>query len=66
MTPECRTWPPEGGGVLSTDDFGGLMSATEQNYSARDRIRSVLKVWVLTLSGTASVVLAGLALTRPY
>jgi hypothetical protein len=42
------------------------MSATEQDYSARDRIRSVLKVWVLTLSGTASVVLAGLALTRPY
>jgi hypothetical protein len=42
------------------------MSATDQNYASRDRIRSVLKAWVLTLSGTASVVLAGLALTRPY
>jgi len=42
------------------------MSATEQNYTARDRVRAVLKVWVLTLTGTASVVLAGLVLTRPY
>jgi hypothetical protein len=41
------------------------MSATDQDYTTRDRIRSVVKVWVLTLSGTASVVLAGLALTQP-
>jgi hypothetical protein len=42
------------------------MSATDQNYATRDRIRSILKVWVLTVSGTASVVLAALALNRPY
>ncbi len=42
------------------------MSATNQNYANRDRIRAVLKVWVLTLSGTASVVLAGFALNRPF
>ncbi len=42
------------------------MSATDQNYANRDRIRSVLKVWVLTLSGTASIVLAAFALNRPY
>jgi hypothetical protein len=42
------------------------MSATDQNFATRDRIRAVMKVWVLTLSGTASVVLAGLALTQPY
>ncbi len=42
------------------------MSATEQNYASRDRIRAVLKVWVLTVSGTASVVLGAFALTRPY
>ena len=42
------------------------MSATDQNYATRDRVRSVLKVWVLTISGAASAVLATLALTRPY
>ena len=42
------------------------MSATDSNYANRDRIRTVLKVWVLTLSGTASVVLGAFALTRPY
>jgi hypothetical protein len=42
------------------------MSATDSNYAARDRIRAVLKVWVLTVSGAASVVLATLALNRPY
>ena len=42
------------------------MSATDSNYANRDRIRTALKVCVLTLSGTASVVLGALALTRPY
>jgi hypothetical protein len=42
------------------------MSATNGNYAARDRIRAALKVWVLAASGTASVVLAGFVLTRPY
>jgi hypothetical protein len=42
------------------------MSATEQNFANRDRIRTVLKVWVLTASGTASIVLGAFALTRPY
>jgi hypothetical protein len=42
------------------------MSATDQNYASRARIRAALKVWVLTLSGTASIVLAALTLTRPY
>jgi hypothetical protein len=42
------------------------MSATNQNFATRDRIRSALKVWVLTLSGTASLVLAALSLTHPY
>ena len=42
------------------------MSAADQNYASRNRIRAILKVWVLTVSGTASVVLGALALTRPY
>jgi hypothetical protein len=42
------------------------MSATDENYASRDRIRAVLKVWVLTISGGASAVLATLALSRPY
>ena len=42
------------------------MSATNSNYATRDRIRSALKVWVLTVTGVASMVLAGLALARPY
>ncbi len=42
------------------------MSATDQNYAGRDRIRTTLRIWVLTLSGAASLVLAALTLTRPY
>ena len=42
------------------------MSAAGQNYASRDRIRSILKVWVLTVSGTASVILGAFVLTRPY
>ena len=42
------------------------MSAADQNYATRDRIRAVLKVWVLSVTGTASVVLGALVLTRPY
>ncbi len=42
------------------------MSAADQNYASRDRIRAILKVWVLTVSGTASVVLGAVVLTRPY
>lgn len=42
------------------------MSATDQNFAARDRVRAALKVWVLTVSGAGSVVLATLALNRPY
>ena len=42
------------------------MSAADQNITARDRIRSALKVWVLALTGTASVVLAALSLSHPY
>ncbi len=58
--------PGEAPGYALPTTLGVFMSATDQNYASRDRIRSVLKAWVLTLSGTASVVLAGLALTRPY
>jgi hypothetical protein len=42
------------------------MSATEQNYGARDRIRAAVKLWIVATSGTASVVLGAFVLTRPY
>ncbi|MFC0681943.1 hypothetical protein ACFFGH_29270 [Lysobacter korlensis] len=42
------------------------MSAADQNSASRNRMRAILKVWVLTVSGTASVALGALALTRPY